>query len=58
MNRTEFIRILKEHDVVFYKNGSRHDVYVHTITGKKIAIPRHREIKNKFLKLILREIPH
>ena len=56
MNRTEFIKILKEHGVVFYKNGTRHDIYIHTSSGKKVAIPRHREIKNKFLRLILDEI--
>jgi len=58
VNRTEFIRILSEYGVEFYKHGSRHDIYIHTATGKKIAIPRHREIKNKFLNLILKEIPH
>jgi hypothetical protein len=56
MNRTEFLKILKEHNVVFHKNGSRHDIYIHTVSGKKVAIPRHREIKNKFLKMILDEI--
>jgi len=56
MNRTEFLKILKEYDVAFYKNGSRHDIYIHKTSGKKIAIPRHREIKNKFLKMILDEI--
>ena len=57
MNRTEFLNILKKNDVIYYKHGSRHDIYIHTITGKKIAIPRHNEIKNKFLKKILNEIP-
>jgi hypothetical protein len=56
MNRTEFLNILKEHNVVFHKNGSRHDIYIHTISGKKVTIPRHREMKNKFLKMILDEI--
>ena len=57
MNRTEFIKILKEHGVEFNKHGSRHDIYIHTSSGKKLAIPRHREIKNKFLNIILKEIP-
>jgi len=58
MNRIEFTKMLKKHGVVFFKNGTRHDIYIHTASGKKIAIPRHREMKNKFLKLILSEIPH
>jgi hypothetical protein len=29
---------------------------MHKVTGKKVAVPRHTEIKNKFLKKILNEI--
>ena len=57
MNRTEFLKILKEHNIVFHKHGSRHDIYIHTITGKKISVPRHNEFKNKFLSMLLDEIP-
>ena len=42
----------------FHKHGSKHDIYIHTASGKKIAIPRHSEIRNKFLNLVLKEIPH
>jgi predicted RNA binding protein YcfA (HicA-like mRNA interferase family) len=56
MNRTDFIRFLEKNGLVFYKHGSRHDIYIHKVTGKKVAVPRHNEIKNKFLKLILSEI--
>jgi predicted RNA binding protein YcfA (HicA-like mRNA interferase family) len=56
MNRTEFLKILKEDGFVFYRHGSRHDIYIHT-SGKKAAIPRHSEMKNKFVKKILGEIP-
>jgi hypothetical protein len=31
-------------------------IYMHKVTGKKVAVPRHTEIKNKFLKKILNEI--
>ena len=57
MNRTEALKILREQGVIFYRNGARHDIYIHTASGKKMAIPRHREIKNKLLKQILAEIP-
>jgi len=57
MNRNDFIRLLEFNGFVFYKHGTRHDIYVHQLTGKKIAVPRHSEIKNKFLKKILNEIP-
>jgi hypothetical protein len=31
-------------------------IYIHKITGKKTAVPRHSEIKNKLLKKIISEI--
>ncbi|MCL2008709.1 MAG: type II toxin-antitoxin system HicA family toxin [Treponema sp.] len=57
MNRTEFLKILKKNGLEFHKHGSRHDIYIHVASGKKIAIPRHREITNKFVKIILSQIP-
>jgi predicted RNA binding protein YcfA (HicA-like mRNA interferase family) len=56
MNRIDFIHFLERNGLEFYKHGSRHDIYIHKITGKKVAVPRHSEIKNKFLKIILNEI--
>jgi predicted RNA binding protein YcfA (HicA-like mRNA interferase family) len=56
MNRTDFIKFLERNGLEFYKHGSRHDIYIHKVTGKKVAVPRHSEIKNKFLKIILSEI--
>ena len=56
MKRSEFIKILAEHDVVFFRNGSKHDIYRHSVTGKKVTVPRHGEIDNILAKEILREI--
>ena len=56
MKRTEFIKILNEHGVVFLKHGSRHDIYIHESSGKKTAVPRHTEIKNKLAQKILSQI--
>ena len=56
MKREDFIYFLEQNGLVFYKHGSRHDIYIHKTTEKKVSVPRHREIKNKFLKLILEEI--
>jgi predicted RNA binding protein YcfA (HicA-like mRNA interferase family) len=57
VNRNAFIKILAEKGVFFDHHGSRHDIFIHQATGKKIPIPRHSEMKNKFLKRILDEIP-
>ena len=56
MNRNDFIKLLENNGLEFHRHGSRHDVYIHKATGKKVAVPRHGEIKNKFLKIILDEI--
>jgi len=56
MKREDFIYFLNQNNLEFYKHGSRHDIYIHKITGKKVSVPRHKEIKNKFLKLIINEI--
>jgi len=56
MKRNEFIKILAEHNVVFFRNGSKHDIYQHSVTGKKVTVPRHGEIENILAKEILREI--
>jgi hypothetical protein len=56
MKREDFIYFLNQNNLVFHKHGSRHDIYIHEITGKKVSVPRHKEIKNKFLKLIIDEI--
>jgi predicted RNA binding protein YcfA (HicA-like mRNA interferase family) len=57
VNRNDFIKILAENGVFFDHHGKRHDVFVHRTTGKKIPVPRHSEMKNKFLKRVLDEIP-
>ena len=56
MNRNDFIHLLEQRGLEFLRHGSRHDIYIHKVTGKKVAVPRHNEIKNKFLKKILNEI--
>ena len=56
MNRNDFIYFLEQNGLVLYRHGTRHDIYIHQKTGKKIAVPRHSEIKNKFLKKVLNEI--
>jgi predicted RNA binding protein YcfA (HicA-like mRNA interferase family) len=56
MKRSEFIKILAEHNVVFFRSGSKHDIYRHNVTGKKVTVPRHGEIDNILVKEILKEI--
>ena len=57
MNRRDFINTLEKNGVFFERHGTRHDVFVHKETGKKLTVPRHREFSNNFLKDVLKEIP-
>jgi len=57
MNRRAFIKILELNGVFFDHHGSKHDIYLHKGTGKKIPVPRHSEFSNEFLKDLLDEIP-
>ena len=56
MNRNDFIYFLERYGLEFHKHGSKHDIYIHKVTGKRVAVPRHSEITNKFLKKIITEI--
>ena len=56
MKRNEFIKILAENNVSFFRHGSKHDIYKHGVTGKKVTVPRHGEIDNKLANKILSEL--
>jgi hypothetical protein len=36
MNRTDFIHFPENSGLEFMRHGSRHDIYVHGVTGKKL----------------------
>jgi predicted RNA binding protein YcfA (HicA-like mRNA interferase family) len=56
MKRNEFIKILSGNGVVFFRSGSKHDIYRQIITGKKVSVPRHGEIDNLLAKEIFKEL--
>jgi predicted RNA binding protein YcfA (HicA-like mRNA interferase family) len=56
MKRNAFIEILEKHGMIFFRSGSKHDIYWQNATGKKVSVPRHGEIDNILVKEILREI--
>lgn len=40
----------------YLKHGSKHDIYVNPINGKKAPVPRHNEIKDSLCELIRKQI--
>ena len=57
MNKKAFIKALNKNGIYFDHHGSKHDIFIHKPTGKKLTVPRHDEFSNDFLKEVLKEIP-
>lgn len=45
MKRKELVRQLTESGCVLHRHGSRHDIYLNPVNGKKQPVPRHGEIE-------------
>jgi predicted RNA binding protein YcfA (HicA-like mRNA interferase family) len=56
VKRNQFLKILASLGVELLKHGANHDIYIQRASGKKVAVPRHGEIENEFLRIILKEI--
>ena len=44
MKINELIKHLKKHQCEFHRQGGSHEVWIHQVTGKKFALPRHKTI--------------
>ena len=55
MKTSELLKKLKkEGGVTFVRHGANHDIYLSPLTGKEIAVPRHKgELKTGTLHSIL-----
>ncbi|MBQ6684036.1 MAG: type II toxin-antitoxin system HicA family toxin [Bacteroidales bacterium] len=56
MKRTLLIRFLAGNDCTLYREGGRHSVYVNRKNAKKVAVPRHPEINDIFVKEICKAL--
>lgn len=54
MKRQKLIQRLDAAGCVFIRHGTRHDLYANPKTGKKQAVPRHREIDENLARHILK----
>jgi len=53
VKRKEFIKELVKAGCYLKRHGSKHDIYVNPKNGRKAPVPRHAEIKNTLIELIL-----
>ena len=56
MKRNELIRQLSDGGCVLHRHGSRHDIYLNPVNGKKQPVPRHTEIDDTLAKHIKRQL--
>jgi hypothetical protein len=56
MKRIDLIRHLEEEGCEFFREGSKHTVYVNRSTRTSSSIPRHREINEFLARKICRDL--
>jgi len=56
MKRRELLRLLVRNNCYLHRHGANHDIYIHAVTGKRAPVPRHTEIKDSLVKLILKQL--
>ncbi len=55
MKRNDLIRLLAVKGCSLYRHGGRHDIFV-SLDGKKAPIPRHAEIQDTLVKMIMKQL--
>jgi len=56
MKRQAVIKHLKENGCLLDREGSKHSIFVNTITGDWAAVPRHTDIREKTVLKICKEL--
>jgi len=56
LKRYDFIKELVSAGCYLKRHGSKHDIYVNPINGKKAPVPRHNEIKDSLCELIRKQL--
>ena len=56
MKRKSLISKLVKAGCYLKRHGSRHDIYANPLNGRQAPIPRHAEIKESLVKLVLKQL--
>ena len=56
MKRTALIAHLREHGCELLREGGSHSIFWNTVTGKRVAVPRHNEIPDTLARKICRDL--
>lgn len=56
MKRKDFLRHLRAHECVLFREGGKHSIYVNPAQRKTSSVPRHSEIHPFLAKKICRDL--
>lgn len=56
MKRNKLIKHLEDNGCAFRREGSNHSIFINLVTGKRTAIPRHREIEDELCVEICKQL--
>ncbi|MDR2963471.1 MAG: type II toxin-antitoxin system HicA family toxin [Bacteroidales bacterium] len=56
MKRLKVIKHLRDHECELQREGSRHSLYINTLTGAMATVPRHPDIKEGTVRAICKQL--
>ena len=56
MKRVDLVRLMNVHGCRIIRHGARHDIFLNPRNQRRAPIPRHREIPDSLVKIILKQL--
>jgi mRNA interferase HicA len=56
MHLLDFVKHLRVHGCILLREGGNHTMYMNPANGKRVPVPRHREIKNLLAQKICKQL--
>jgi len=56
LKRADLVRFLSGHGCHIIRHGARHDIFLNPANQRRAPIPRHREIPETLVNLILKQL--
>ncbi|RJR32616.1 MAG: type II toxin-antitoxin system HicA family toxin [Deltaproteobacteria bacterium] len=56
MKRVDLLRLLNDQGCRIIRHGARHDIFLNPANQRRAPIPRHREIPDSLVKIILKQL--
>lgn len=56
MKRREFVQVLERRGCQLLRHGGNHDIYRNPANGRRAPVPRHAELADSLVRLILKQL--